>query len=182
MAPTLRTERVALIPADLRESAELWKLARTAPAIEGFPDPGSGPEGVARWLGAVLAEGAHVWTIRSAGGLVGVVTARMGESGIASVGYGMEEAWVERGGATEALCAAVSWLFGERGAHRVELRVAAGSTALWRVAQQTGFALEGVARESWRWGGAWHDARSYALLRRDWVAARRRAAGTGAAA
>jgi RimJ/RimL family protein N-acetyltransferase len=182
MAPTLRSERLTLIPAELRQSGQLWRLVRTAPAIEGFPDPGTGPEGVARWLGGALAEGTQVWIIRSAGGLSGLVTAAMPDSGVASVGYYVEEACSERGVAAEALCTAVSWLFEKRGAHRVELRVAAGSTALWRVAQQAGFALEGVARESWRWGGVWHDARSYALLRRDWAAARRRVEVAGAAA
>jgi len=173
MVPSIRGERIALRPADMCEASALWKLVKTPPAIAGFPEPASGPESVARWMADTAAAGVLVWTIRHDGQIVGLVTAEMRSGAIATVGYTVEEAWSGRSVATEALQAVTDWLFTERLAHRVEVCVATGSFALWRVAQQAGFVLEGVARESWSWGGVWHDARNYALLRRDWMAARR---------
>jgi|GEM_PF-2646568 len=178
MAPTIRSGRVALTPVELREAADLWKLVRTPPAIEHFPDPRTGPDGLTRWLGEALAAGTYVWTVRRRHVPVGLLTAELRSPSIAVVGYSIDERWIDDSVAGDALGALVDWLFEARSVHRVELRVATGSLALWRVAQQAGFCLEGVARESWRWAGAWHDARDYALLRREWLTRKRPARPT----
>ncbi|TNF32235.1 MAG: N-acetyltransferase [Deltaproteobacteria bacterium] len=172
MVPTLRSERVALTPVEVHEAAEIWELIRTPPVIVEFPDPKGGPEVVARWIAQTVAEGWGVWVVRHDGDAFGMVTADLRAPATAVVGYAVDEAWIADELAADALNEVVRWLFEVRRCHRVELRVATGSLALWRVAQRAGFVLEGVARESWRWNGAWHDARTYALLEREWRAAR----------
>lgn len=174
MVPTLRSKRVALTAVDVREAAELWSLIKTPPAIAHFPDPRGGPQAVARWLAETAAEGLYAWTVRHDGSAVGIVTADLHAVGAATVGYAVDETLAADELATEALREMIRWLFEVRSVHRIELRVATGSLALWRVAQRAGFVLEGVARESWRWSGSWQDARIYALLEREWRASRRR--------
>jgi [ribosomal protein S5]-alanine N-acetyltransferase len=54
---------------------------------------------------------------------------------------------------------------GEAGFHRLDLEHATGNTASCRVAEKTGFALEGVRRSAWLQADGRHDVHAHARLR-----------------
>ena len=73
-----------------------------------------------------------------------------------------------RGLAGAALRAATGFAFTELGLRRVELFHALENLGSCRTVEKAGFRLEGVHRESYRYGdGVWHDEHSHARLRSD---------------
>jgi len=173
MQRVIEGDAVVLRPAELQDVASLRRLGRTPTAIPGFPQPGDPPEQAERWLASALARGVRVFCITREGGTIGVVTVEFEGGAIARVGYDVDDSKQEVGACAEALRLVSGWIFRESAAHRIELDVTDASVALWRVAQRAGYGLEGVARARCRWAGVWHDVRRYALLRDEWVQARR---------
>ena len=66
--------------------------------------------------------------------------------------------------ALEAVCA---WAFARKGLHRLELMHSAGNPASCRVAERSGFVLEGVKRRELRHTDGWHDMHLHARLADD---------------
>jgi RimJ/RimL family protein N-acetyltransferase len=58
-----------------------------------------------------------------------------------------------------------SWAFEVAGLYRLDLEHAMGNTASCRVAEKTGFAVEGVRRSAWLQADGRHDVHAHARLR-----------------
>ncbi len=121
----------------------------------GFLEPPD-DEQLNAWLGRLTAGRASGsiagWMVLDPadGRLLGNVTVRniTPKIGTCQVGYWTMPAARGRGVASRALAAATGWAFGQAGQHRVELGHAVGHTASCRIAERTGYRLEGVLREA----------------------------------
>jgi RimJ/RimL family protein N-acetyltransferase len=83
----------------------------------------------------------------------------------AEIGYWTAPAARGRGVAPTALDLLTRWALSPGGLHRVQLYHAVDNPASCRVAEKAGFRLEGVLRESFRYGdGALHDEHLHARL------------------
>lgn len=90
------------------------------------------------------------------------------EESCADIGYGLLPVARGRGLAAEAVLLVTDWAFGTLGLHRTGLRHAVGNAVSCRVAERAGFRLEGVMRESHRFGdGRLHDEHLHARLATD---------------
>lgn len=76
-----------------------------------------------------------------------------------------DEAHRGRGYTTEALKLLVGYLFGRKTVNRLQLNIHPDNAASKRVAENCGFALEGVMREVWFHGGRFHDLEVWSILR-----------------
>ncbi|CAO0834815.1 Acetyltransferase OS=Streptomyces microflavus OX=1919 GN=Smic_56560 PE=4 SV=1 [Streptomyces microflavus] len=72
-----------------------------------------------------------------------------------------------RGVATAGVRALARWAFGELGLYRLELGHRTDNPASCRVAERSGFALEGVERGRLRYGGVRYDLERHARLADD---------------
>jgi ribosomal-protein-alanine N-acetyltransferase len=70
-----------------------------------------------------------------------------------------------RGVTTEAVNLLVGYLFDRKKVNRLRLVIHPGNGASRRIAEKTGFTLEGIARGAWWHRGANHDVEIWALLR-----------------
>ncbi|WP_028182965.1 GNAT family N-acetyltransferase [Salinispora arenicola] len=112
--------------------------------------------------------GAVSYAVTDQTGLVGSVALRRSGAECASVGCWTVPAARGRGIATQAVSRLVEWGFAEDGLHRIELCHAAGNVASCRIAERVAFTLEGVLRESYRYGdGRLHDEHLHARLATD---------------
>lgn len=83
----------------------------------------------------------------------------------------------DKGYGTDAMRALVRYAFEEMNLNRIQLRVHEDNPRAIHVYEKIGFAREGVLRQAdWR-SGRYSDVWLMAVLRDDWLAARRRAAG-----
>ncbi|MBI5060668.1 GNAT family N-acetyltransferase [candidate division KSB1 bacterium] len=73
-----------------------------------------------------------------------------------------------KGYGSETLHALREFLFIERGAHRLEAMTGAFNTGAMRTLHRSGFAREGVLRETLLIKGVWHDRVIFSLLRSEW--------------
>ncbi|WP_376791923.1 GNAT family N-acetyltransferase [Thermoflexus sp.] len=109
------------------------------------------------------------------GALIGVI----GVHGIdranasTSIGYWLDAGHQGRGIMTRAVTAVLDDLFLDRGLHRVEIRVAPENHRSRAIPERLGFRMEGVLREAERHSDRWGDLVVYAILDREWKAARR---------
>ena len=85
--------------------------------------------------------------------------------GTADVAYWTVPAARGRGVCPRAVDAMASWAFEVAGFHRLDLEHAMGNTASCRVAEKTGFAVEGVRRSAWLLADGRHDVHAHARLR-----------------
>lgn len=170
MVPTIPSERLVLRPVEASDLAALDRNVRMSPPIEDLPEGGLSLAELTAWLEAARAAGVMQWAIVHGGEPIGLVRARFERGAIAHLGFYVVESRQGSGYTTEAVRAAIAWIFTETPAHRITLGVTTSNVAMWRVAQRVGFVLEGVARACVLWAGSWHDARYYALLRSDWQA------------
>ncbi|MGK5553728.1 GNAT family N-acetyltransferase [Actinomadura kijaniata] len=83
------------------------------------------------------------------------------------VGYGMRPAARGRGYASQALRLVARWALGDCGLHRIELRALTTNAASVRVAEKSGFRLEGVARGAERVAGRNVDQYVFGLIKPD---------------
>lgn len=100
---------------------------------------------VAGWDAGQRAE--FVVEPAGAGERLGRVGLGLDGSGAGQVGYWMDPAARGRGVATAAVRALCGWAFGTLGLGLVEWRAEVGNTASRRVAEKSGFTVEGVLRQ-----------------------------------
>jgi RimJ/RimL family protein N-acetyltransferase len=118
---------------------------------------------------------AAAWAIHddTTGELLGNIALHQLDSnnGSAEVGYWTFPEARGRGVAAHALQTATTFAFSSLKVERIELFHAVENSASCRVAEKTGYLLEGVARRSYRYGdGQVHDEHSHARLATDqWV-------------
>ncbi|NES15452.1 MULTISPECIES: GNAT family N-acetyltransferase [Micromonospora] len=117
------------------------------------------------------SSGTHVslaLTDAADGRLLGGASLHQIQDGDAAIGYWTAAAARGRGVASRAVTALTAWGFGELGLHRVQLWHAVDNEASCRVAERSGYRLEGVLRESHRYGdGRRHDEHLHARLATD---------------
>lgn len=86
----------------------------------------------------------------------------------AVIGYGLMPEARGNGYAADALRTVTEWAFAQTALHRITLMHAVGNTASCAVATASGYQLEGLMRESHRFGdGELHDNHLHARLRTD---------------
>jgi ribosomal-protein-alanine N-acetyltransferase len=126
-------------------------------------------EWIAGWQGGWAAEtGAH-WAVVEAESDVLLGRAALKHlkfaDGTADVAYWTVPAARGKGVCPRAVDAMASWAFEVAGFHRLDLEHAMGNTASCRVAEKTGFAVEGVRRSAWLQADGRHDVHAHARLR-----------------
>ncbi|MGY0237101.1 GNAT family N-acetyltransferase [Longispora urticae] len=169
--------RYRLCPPSVDEAADLFAMAhdpavlRWNRQIGGLPDEAAARdwcERMADWSG-----GGHVTFVilDAAGGtLLGIVALHHIDRAqqAAEVGYTVAPWARGRGVAAAAVTAVCGWGFGALDLVRIGLLHSTGNAASCRVAEKSGFALEGVTRASYRYAdGLLHDEHLHARLRSD---------------
>src|ERR1700733_12954055 len=152
----------AVMDAYQDEAIQRWDVQRADTLAEAG-------EWIAGWQGGWAEEtGAH-WAVSDAGS--GILLGRAClkhlkfSDGTADVAYWTVPAARGKGVCPRAVDAMASWALGEAGFHRLDLEHATGNTASCRVAEKTGFALEGVRRSAWLQADGRHDVHAHARLR-----------------
>lgn len=126
-------------------------------------------EWIAGWQGGWAAEAAAHWAVVEAES--GILLGRAALKhlnfvyGTADVAYWTVPAARGKGVCPRAVNAMASWAFEVAGFYRLDLEHAMGNTASCRVAEKTGFAVEGVRRSAWLLVDGRHDAHAHARLR-----------------
>jgi RimJ/RimL family protein N-acetyltransferase len=148
-----------------------WEPDDAPALVAAYADPG-----VQHWNGASMdeaeaqtyapvwaehwrAERRAGWAVVHGDELAGRITLRGidHEQGSAEVTYWVVPAARGTGVAPAAVAAVVEWAFGQAGFHRLELQHSTGNPASCRVAEKSGFALEGTRVRSLLHGDGWHD-------------------------
>ncbi|MET9255935.1 GNAT family N-acetyltransferase [Streptomyces sp. NPDC003717] len=162
-----------------------WR-AEDAPAVyEAFQDPlmhqwhirradslEEVREWIAGWQEEWAAESQAQWAVVEEGGeglLLGRVALRgvlLGD-GVAEVAYWTVPAARGRSVAARATTGLARWALDETGFQRLELCHAVANEASCRVAEKSGFALEGVKRSALLHADGWHDVHLHARVRGD---------------
>lgn len=88
----------------------------------------------------------------------------------AHLGYQVDQGWINKGVATEAVRQALDFAFGEARLHRVQAAIIPSNRASLRVVEKLGFRPEGMALRYLRIDGRWQDHRLFALTREEWRA------------
>lgn len=112
--------------------------------------------------------------LRDGGELIGDCAAcpDAGDPRQAEIGFTIAPAFQGQGYATEAAGLLLGYLFGARRKHRVTASCDARNLASAAVLERLGLRREGHLRESTWAKGEWTDDLLYAMLRREWAAAR----------
>ena len=121
------------------------------------------------WADHWLAERRAGWAVVRDSAVVGRTTLRDLdlEQGQAEVTYWVAPAARGTGVAPTAVEAVAAWAFGSAGLHRLELQHSTQNAASCRVAEKTGFRLEGTMRRSLLHADGWHDMHLHARLSDD---------------
>ena len=110
---------------------------------------------------------AGIWSDQRVCGIIGThkldLLNRQGE-----IGYWLGQSFQGQGIVTAACRAVIAHLFDDLDLHRIVLRCAQDNEKSCAVARRLDFSEEGLAREAVLLHGHFHDARLFALLRRDW--------------
>ena len=156
----------AVLDAYQDEAIQRWHVQRADSLAEA-------QEWVEGWRGGWAAESGAHWAVVETDGdlLLGRAALKHLEfaSGTADVAYWTVPAARGRGVCPRAVGAMASWAFETADFHRLELEHAMGNTASCRVAEKTGFAVEGVRRSAWLQADGRHDVHAHARLRTDCV-------------
>ena len=113
-----------------------------------------------------------VLAIDRTGELIGTANLALGEHGQGELGFMLHPDHQGHGYATEAAAAILELAFGTYGLHRVHGSVEPRNTASVRVLERLGMRKEAHLIEN-EWGkGEWSSEAVYAILARDWRAAR----------
>lgn len=165
----------AFTPADLPDLVAAFADATLA---SWNPGPVESEEAALDWLRhrADWSGGDHLsWAVSDAdGALHGSVSLFHldRDQGDGEVGYWLTPAARGRGVAAHAVRTAAAYALGQLGFHRLFLFHAIENEASCRVAEASGFRLEGTLRESHRYGdGAYHDEHIHGRLATDAVQA-----------
>jgi ribosomal-protein-serine acetyltransferase len=106
--------------------------------------------------------------------LVGAMNLAIDQSaGSAEVGFWIDESAEGRGLVARVLNAVLGHAFGDLDLHRVELRTLTTNDRSIRLAERSGFTLEGVLRKAVRFPDGHRDVAVYALLADEFVGPRR---------
>ena len=95
----------------------------------------------------------------------------------AFVGYSMDENFVGRGIATEAVKLVVDFAFTSLKLHRVEAYITPKNIPSTRVVEKVGFVREGLMRKLLYINGEWVDHYMYAILQEDYIKHKNNGAG-----
>lgn len=95
----------------------------------------------------------------------------------AFVGYSMDENFVGRGMATEAVELVVDFAFTSIKLHRVEAYIAPANIPSIRVVEKAAFVREGLMRKLLYINGEWVDHYMYAILQEDYINKKNNGAG-----
>ncbi len=87
----------------------------------------------------------------------------------AFIGYSMDQHFVGRGIATEAVKLVLDFAFISLKLHRVEAYIAPANTPSIRVIEKAGFVREGLLRKLLHINGEWVDHYMYAILQEDYL-------------
>jgi [ribosomal protein S5]-alanine N-acetyltransferase len=124
---------------------------------------------IAGWQGAWAVEAGAHWAVTDAdsGALLGRAALKhlRFSDGTADVAYWTVPAARGRGVCPRAVEAMASWAFAEAGFRRLDLEHAIGNAGSCRVAEKTGFDLEGVRRSAWQLADGRCDVHAHARLR-----------------
>jgi RimJ/RimL family protein N-acetyltransferase len=167
--PTIERDGLLLRP---------WRAEDAAVLVRAYADPAirrwhvrSMDEAEARaWVrerqAMWAAETGGDWAVEDGGTPAGRVALRKLDlrEGCGEVGYWVLPEARGRGVASRALAALGDWLLGEGGLHRLELDHSVENRASCRVAENAGFAAEGVKRASVLHEDGWHDMHLHARL------------------
>ncbi|MEV0390414.1 GNAT family N-acetyltransferase [Nonomuraea sp. NPDC050643] len=156
-----------------------WTVADAPMIVDAFGDPatrhwhGRSVESVAEAEGLIdgytrgwQSESSANWAVVTGGGeVLGRVGLRAFDlaQGEAEVAYWMRAAARGRGAAPAGVRTLSTWAFGA-GLHRLILHHSVANAASCRVAQKTGFDLEGVRRSAYLHTDGWHDVHLHALI------------------
>jgi RimJ/RimL family protein N-acetyltransferase len=176
--PTLVTARLRLRPFHPDDAADVRRLAgapEVADTTLNIPHPYE--EGMAEaWIATHQPEyeagRLATFAITLADGtLVGAIGLRIRrEHERAELGYWVGVPYWNRGYATEAARAMVTFAFSGLGLHRVNAHHMTRNPGSGRVMQKVGMRHEGTLRQHVRKGGRFEDIEMYAVLRSEWQA------------
>jgi [ribosomal protein S5]-alanine N-acetyltransferase len=126
-------------------------------------------EWIAGWQGGWAAETSAHWAVVEAESDILLGRAALKHlkfaDGTADIAYWTVPAARGKGVCPRAVDSMASWAFEVAGFHRLDLEHAMGNTASCRVAEKTGFAVEGVRRSAWLLADGRHDVHAHARLR-----------------
>jgi ribosomal-protein-alanine N-acetyltransferase len=104
------------------------------------------------------------------GAVIGDVNLRVDLStATASVGYGVDSRYWNRGFTTEAAAAVFAWAFHDLGLVRIEATADSENVGSWRVMEKLGMRREGLLRKHRVLRGEHRDTVIYAILADDWT-------------
>ncbi len=176
-SPVLSTQRLRLRPYRAGDGAQMfsaWAGDAQVTKYMGFSthaDPGVTERLAQLWAEGYESPTVYRWGVEYQGELAGDISV---------VRWNEEDSWCElgcciarkywnQGLMTEALTAALEYLFHTVGFHRVQMRHDALNPASGRVMQKCGLQLEGTLRGfKRRHDGTWADIRLYAALGESW--------------
>jgi RimJ/RimL family protein N-acetyltransferase len=170
--PDIHAHGIALRP---------WQAGDRPAVVAAFADPAIQrwhcrsltEQEAADWIGSWAARWRHEsdasWAVLDAGAVVGQVGLRRVdlEEGVAAVSYWVLPAARGRRTAARALAALTQWSFRTLGLHLLALSHSTANLASCRVAQQAGFAAEGIQRGEALHADGWHDMHLHARLSTD---------------
>ena len=152
--PTLRTERLVLVPQTLAASRAL--LAGEDPGLPlaaGYPhaDTLDGMRIAAAHAGEEAALGGWFIVRAADGAVIGDLGTKGGvdERGRVEIGYGLSVNFRRQGYAGEAVAALVTWLGTQPGVRAVTAEVEIGNDASRRLLERLGFVVEDTSAGSW---------------------------------
>jgi RimJ/RimL family protein N-acetyltransferase len=185
--PVLRAERLVLRPFELRDAADVQRLAgarEVADTTLTIPHPY--PDGAAeQWIsmhpGAWASRQTATYAIVDAAtdallGATGLILSM--ENRRAELGYWVGVPFWNQGYCTEAARVLLDFGFDVLGLHRIEARHMTRNPASGRVMQKLGMTLEGVHRDVFYRRDTFETVAMYAVLRDEWLAIRRAEAST----
>ncbi|HET6743957.1 MAG TPA: GNAT family N-acetyltransferase [Kribbella sp.] len=119
-----------------------------------------------RWQSETAASWAAVGEDDQPLGQVGLRNISLAE-GSASLSYWVTPASRGRAIAARSVEALSAWAFGQIGFNRVDLHHSTANTASCRVAERTGYRLEGTLRQAVKHADGWHDWHLHGRLHTD---------------
>lgn len=124
---------------------------------------------VAAWPGRWQDESGAGWAVADGAAVLGQISVRRLDlhEGGAEISYWVTPA--ARGGriASRALSTLTAWLFDQLNLHRIEVNHSTQNIASCRVAERSGYQLEGTMRREVKHADGWHDMHHHARLADD---------------
>jgi RimJ/RimL family protein N-acetyltransferase len=161
LRPWQSSDRGTVVAAYADPAIQLWHF-------RSMTDEEAG-DWISSWPGRWRHETGAGWAVLDAGDVAGQISLRrvVLTEGVAEVSYWVLPSARGRRVAPRALNALTAWCFGTLGLHRIELNHSTVNAASCRVAQQSGFAIEGTKRSQCRHADGWHDMHLHARISSD---------------